>query len=335
MHVVVMVPGFAASHLWRRDEAGDRFVKLWLSQTDAAWGGIGSLDTDPEISPPTEDRIRAGSPVLEVYQPFLGYIRERGLSALYFGYDWRADIQTNGQRLAAALGEWIGAGDTCTIIAHSMGGLVTAAAMNRLGDTAAAGLRRVITCGTPWHGSYKAVELFCGQHEIVKTIVGLNAIFSRRTRYQWLREALRVVASWPGAYDLLPMPQLMQQYPPGPGQDFRTDGYISRVNQWFDIRKYQEAIDRRPLQPVVPDGVTWYNWRGIGRQTAGPSPTIHEGLPSHWFQALHGDGTVPEFSSTPFISLNAIGSDFDAEHEQFLNHPGVMRRFARMMGVRE
>jgi pimeloyl-ACP methyl ester carboxylesterase len=331
MHVVVMVPGFAASHLWRRDETGDRFVKLWLSQLDIAWSGISDLDTDAEVSPTDENVIRAGSPVLEVYQPFLEHLAKRNVFAVYHGYDWRADVQTNGQRLAVALDKWVEPGDECSIVAHSMGGLVAAAAMNRLSDATARRLRRVITCGTPWHGSYRALELFGGQHDIVRSIVNLNAVFSRRNRYSWERETLRVVASWPGAYDLLPMPQMMDAYPPGPGQDFRTDGVFAQKNPWFTTAKYEEAIARRPINPVLPDGVTWHNWRGVGRPTAGPSPAVRDGLPDYWFTALFGDGTVPEFSSHAPAAFNAQRLDFNADHEQFLNGSDVLLAFSRLL----
>ena len=333
MRWVLLVPGFAASHLFRFDNGGDRGVKIWLSQLDVAWGGISDLDTDPQISPTNLDVVRPGSPLYEVYQPFLGWCARQGIAVQYFGYDWRADVQTNGQRLADFIADRSNINATYTIVAHSMGGLVAAAAANKLTDEAATRVERVITCGTPWAGSYRTLELFAGTHEIVAQVVALNSIFSRRSRYQWLQEALRVVASWPGAYDLLPMPEMMRAYPPGPGQDFTTGDLLGRTNQWFNPQRYFEAVARRPINVGFPERIVHHNWRGIGRPTVGPSPTVRDGYPDYWLKALLGDSAVPEFSSHAPTVFNAVRRDFDADHEQFLNNGDVLLALGRTMGV--
>jgi pimeloyl-ACP methyl ester carboxylesterase len=328
----MLVPGFAASHLYRYGPGSDRGEKIWLSQLDIAWSGIEDLDTDVEISPATLDRVRPASPLLEYYQPFLGFLAQHGIPTYLFAYDWRADVATNGQRLADTLALQVGRGAEFTVIAHSMGGLVAASAMNRLNDATVPVVERLITCGTPWKGSYGTVELFTGQHDILQTIVNLNRVFSRRSRFQFMQQAVRVVASWPGAYDLLPMPEMMLEYPPGPGQDFRTDPFFSLVNPWFDATKYTQAVARRPIHTGFPANITHHNFRGVGRETYGPMPTVREGHPDYYFRALFGDSTVPEFSSRAPTPFNATDRQFDVDHEQFLNDPHVMLAVGRIMG---
>ena len=332
VETILLVPGFAASHLRRRDYGGDRTEKIWLSQIDIAWSGIADLDTDPAISPTTLDRVTPVGVLEEVYQPFIHTMWAWGIEVAAWAYDWRADIQTNAQRLAVWLDDNADPDRRITVVGHSMGGLVATAALNRIADRTIPRIRRLLTCATPWRGSYRALQLFSGDHDIVQTVVNLNRILSRRSKREWTREAVRVVASWPGAYDLLPMPDLMSQYPAGPGQDFRTDAWISAANPWFNATRYAEAVARRPISLPIPESIPHYNLRGTGRTTVGPSPTVFEGTLSHYLFSLYGDTTVPEWSSWAPGALNAIGSDFDADHEQFMNGRSVVTAILRIMG---
>ena len=333
-NLVILVPGFAASHLFRQAGIDTRVERLWLNQLEIAWNGISDLDTDPAVSPPLLDRVRPGGVLAEVYQPFLGYCQLFNLPVLQWGYDWRTDIATNGQRLANAIEQQREYPSDITIVAHSMGGLVAASAINRLSDAMLPRVKRLITCGCPWKGSYRAFELMTGYHDIVQTIINLNRTFSRNSREHWRLESVRVVASWAGVADMLPMPEMMNAYPPGPGQDFRADPLLGLANPWWNVARYTEALARRPINVGFPPTMQHHNWRGIGRRTAGPMPTVDEAGRPHWYlQALLGDGTVPEFSSQAPHVFESFNRDFDADHEQFLNDYHVLRAFGRVMGV--
>lgn len=330
---VLFVPGFAASHLWRFANGGDRGERIWLSQVDVALYGLRELDTVDAISPPDGLTVRANSPILEVYQPFLSYLASKGVPILHFAYDWRADVTTNGQRMANLIQEWAGSQARFTIVAHSMGGLVAASALQRLGDQALSRVRNFIACGTPWRGSYRTVELFDGHHDTIRQVVSLNRIASRRTEEYWNSEALRVVASWPGAYDLLPMPSLKASYPVPDAQDFGPGQYFDRVNPWFSNAKYLEAIVRSPIGTALPPEPNVYNFRSVQHPTSGPMPTLRDGFPAFHFNALFGDGVVPEKSSQSPPAFNAIQRDFGAEHEQFLSDGDVQAAIGRIIGV--
>lgn len=330
---VLFVPGFCASDLYRRDEGGDRESKIWLSQVDVAWNGVGILDTDPEISPATLDVVRPGSPLYSVYQPFYAWAAQKGLPVLAFGYDWRAGIDVNGDRLNLLIESHIGTQARFTIIAHSMGGLVAARAIHGLSPEAIPLVRRLITCGTPWRGAFKALQLFSGQHETVETIVALNVAFSRRSKYQWRQETIRTVASWGGAYDLLPMPELITDYPPGEGQDFRTGELLAKVNPWFKQDQYAAAVARRVLNRGLWPEQTHFNFRGTGRETVGPWPVMYDGYPDYWQRGTLGDGVVPEASSRAPQAYDSLNRDFDVDHEQFLSDYLVQLSFSRIMGV--
>lgn len=330
---VLFVPGFAASHLFRLDTGGDRMVKIWLSQTDIAWNGIGQLDTDADISPTDLEHVRPGGPLMEVYQPFYAHLAMKGIPVANFGYDWRADVATNGQRLADYLLRESTPNTRWTIITHSAGGLVAASAINRLAASIVPKVAALITCATPWHGSYRSMEMMAGAHETIEEIVNLNRVFSRRSKNEWLMQTVRVVAGWPGLYDLMPMPELMLKYPPAPGQDFISDGVFEKVNPWFSLAKYNQAVARRPIHAEFPPSIVHHNFRGIGRPTPGPSPTMYNGYPDHWPVALLGDTTVPEFSSLAPAVFNATDRQFDADHEQFMNDWRVMGAINAVMGI--
>ncbi len=329
---IIFVPGFAGSHLHRIDPGGDRRVKIWLSQANIGWNGIGELDTAGDVSPAVLERVEPGIPIEEVYRPFTSVVLKAGWILKYAGYDWRTDCLTNGQRLAAALEEEVNSDATFTIVTHSAGGLVAAAAMSQLSPAAAAKVARVVTCACPWSGAFTTLQLFHGRHELVQAIVRLNSVFSRRSLGAWLAEALRVVCTWPGAYDLLPMPELMDAYPPAPGTDFRTDGIIQATSPHFDPLEYTAAVARRPVSAPLPVAIQWHNVRGVGRDTWGPSPTVEDGRPSFWPSALDGDGTVPKASSAAPAIFNAIDYFVEAGHDQFMSAIGTLRVLDRLMG---
>lgn len=329
---VLLVPGFAASHLWRTDFSGDRQTKIWLSQIDVALYGLSKLDTAADVSPPVLERVRPRGLIQEVYQPFLSTCALVGLPVYTHSYDWRAEVTTNGQRLAEVIEAHIGSAASFTIVTHSAGGLVAMDAIHRLSDAALAHVKRLVTCACPWRGSYRTLELLAGVHETVLKIAAPGLFLGAGNYARRLRESLSVIAGWPGVYDLLPMPEMMTRYAPGPNQDFRNPTFWAEVNPDFQLEEYYAATTRRPINLAVPPSITHYNVRGVGQYTSGPSPTVVDGRPDHWFKALLGDGAVPEYSAMAPGTLSAIESACEAEHEQFLNSFQVRFLLGRIMG---
>jgi pimeloyl-ACP methyl ester carboxylesterase len=330
---IVLVPGFGASHLWRYEFSAERPVHVWLSQLDVAWGGIGDLDANEPEGAINTGIVRPAAILKEYYQPLYQFMEDRQVPVLEFSYDWRADIATNAQKLLFYLAPFVNGNVKLTVLAHSMGGLIAALALQQVPPDLALKIRRLVTCGTPWTGSFRAVALFTGQHEIVQKIVDLNKIFSRKSRFSWLQEAIRVVASWPGAYDLLPMPEMMTEYGASEAQQFRPGPFFNVVNPWFSQQLATDALARRPIHMAIDERIQHYNWRSVSSQTAGPMPSTWGGRPQFYFESLFGDGTVPQFSSNPGPQMNAIGQDFDAEHDQFLCDPRVLVALGRLMGI--
>ncbi|MFJ8433846.1 hypothetical protein ACIQ9P_21355 [Kitasatospora sp. NPDC094019] len=128
-------------------------------------------------------------------------------AVLPFPYDWRLAVAYNGAVLArtarahltrwreraAARPGWRAAGDReprLLFVAHSMGGLVVRAALERDPELAA-DTRAVITVGTPFLGS-------------AATVLTLNLLHAE-ARPGWLqRQVQAMAATLPGVHDLLP-----------------------------------------------------------------------------------------------------------------------------------
>ncbi|WP_277440999.1 hypothetical protein [Streptomyces sp. SPB162] len=124
-----------------------------------------------------------------------------------FPYDWRLAVAYNGALLAraarehltrwreavAARPQWRAAGHEqprLVFAAHSMGGLVVRAALEQ-DPNLAADTRTVITIGTPFLGSSKAV-------------LALNMLHAERKPAWLLRHVHNMAATLPGVHDLLP-----------------------------------------------------------------------------------------------------------------------------------
>jgi hypothetical protein len=119
-----------------------------------------------------------------------------GQNYFEFPYDWRLDNRVAAKQLQAKCGEWLAAwrGGTHSnakliLIAHSMGGLIARYFIECLGgwtDT-----RMLITFGTPFHGSVKALHVLSNGLQIK---VGPITVFDFSS----------MIRTFPSAYQLLP-----------------------------------------------------------------------------------------------------------------------------------
>lgn len=188
---VVFVPGLMGSELWLGNEK--------------VWPNVHLLFTQPEIFtlPETvhlEPRAIVGEVVLvpkfveqeqysragDFLEEALGY--QRGRDLLEFAYDWRHDVRQSARRLAEAIDAWP-VTPPITIIAHSLGTLVSRYYIERLGGKNKVG--RVVLIGGPHQGTPRiAADLIRG--------VGLLpfGLFGDRL--------LDVIKTFPSVYQILP-----------------------------------------------------------------------------------------------------------------------------------
>ena len=190
------------SRPWRR--YSDLRV-LHVDETERA-GVARRLEPDGIIEFPFSVPVLGG---LEPYGRLIGRLREVNVhpgAVRPFAYDWRLSVRYNAGLLAEAMHRHLAAWRAhpehaaarrahpeqrdaqLVLVAHSMGGLLARALA--LIPGALEEVRAVVTLGTPFHGSVKAVELLA-------TGEGGPFTLSRKA----LREA---AATMPGVHDLLP-----------------------------------------------------------------------------------------------------------------------------------
>jgi pimeloyl-ACP methyl ester carboxylesterase len=211
---VLLVPGIMGSELV--DVHGTVVWGLNVRALGEAWAtgrmdGLMVTDDDlagrPRLRPSRLLRVPAFLPGLHGLEPYTAMLnRLSGEIAIdpravgEFPYDWRLSIEHNGKLLAERCSEHLdnwravaasaGHADPAeariVLVAHSMGGLVARYATEV--ENARPLVRRIVTLGTPYFGSVKAVQMLA---------TGQGAPIPHRT-------ARRLAMTCPGVYDLLP-----------------------------------------------------------------------------------------------------------------------------------
>jgi pimeloyl-ACP methyl ester carboxylesterase len=122
----------------------------------------------------------------------------RSYAVYEFPYDWRLPIEVNAGVLHQSIEHW-SAGNPAqqfTLIAHSMGGLVSRAYLGRHPREGEQRIKRLITLGTPHLGATSAIDnLFNGNQ--------MMAVVDKLNEQNGMRD---VVLSMPSIYQLLPAP---------------------------------------------------------------------------------------------------------------------------------
>jgi pSer/pThr/pTyr-binding forkhead associated (FHA) protein/pimeloyl-ACP methyl ester carboxylesterase len=280
---VIIVPGVMGSELWLGSER--------------VWPDVKHLFRNPELyrlpdETPLEPRGLVQEVVivpnlikLDQYNRLgdylveeLGY--ERGADLLEFGYDWRQDVRLSARRLAEAIEKWERR-TPITIIAHSLGTLVSRYYVERLGGERR--VERLILMGGPHQGAPKAAA---------SMVLGPNLL-----PFGLLGDRLRdVIATFPTGYQILPT------YPCALDQDgqrvdlFAADDWLTEAQRPLiaAAREFRRELGHHSSVPSVSifgyglETVTGLRLqRGLGgalseiKLTAGPD----------------GDSTVPRYSS--------------------------------------
>jgi pimeloyl-ACP methyl ester carboxylesterase len=189
---VVFVPGMMGSELWIGSERLWPDPKTLISNVE-----VFSLPGDPRIEArgivndvvivPHVIESRQYSALGDYLVAGLGYTRGKDL--LEFGYDWRHDVRLAAQRLAEAIERWQ-VKVPITLIAHSLGTLVTRYYVERLGGKRC--VERIILMGGPHYGAPKALAaILYGPGILPFGIAG-----------ERMRE---VLATLPSSYQILPI----------------------------------------------------------------------------------------------------------------------------------
>jgi len=183
---VLVVPGIMGSLLGLRRRPPLPNDILWIDPIDIHLGRLAWLRV-PQAAPVVPLGV-----VLFSYLRLKLYLRAHGFAAEFHDYDWRLPVVESGRALAARLQALRDA--PLAIVAHSMGGLVSRAALALPGTSH---VERVVLLGTPNSGSFAAVQALRGTYAVVRKVARLD---------RGSAEALAadVFNTFPSLYDLLP-----------------------------------------------------------------------------------------------------------------------------------
>lgn len=190
--MLVLLPGIMGSHI--ATAQGDR---IWLDPLDLARGRLSRIAMP---APGQADGL------LDLAYGTLAERLAASHEVTRFDYDWRQPIAELGQRLRgrlrALLDDPARRERPLHLLAHSMGGLVVRAALAAepgLWDELVARGGRLVTLGTPHHGSHLFVQTLLGLSDTVRLLARADLVNPMQT-------VLDIIAGFPGALHLLPAP---------------------------------------------------------------------------------------------------------------------------------
>src|SRR5262249_44796757 len=129
---VVVLPGIMGSEL--SVESGREQSKVWLNYWYIYRGYLASLELDSTGTEPATDfvgeLVTPTGLLNDYYGKLLIRLHEESFNVRAFPYDWRLSIAKSAERLAAFIQEHF-PGKPVTLVAHSMGGLVSRLYMSR------------------------------------------------------------------------------------------------------------------------------------------------------------------------------------------------------------
>lgn len=258
--VTIFLPGIMGSHLWV-----NRRERVWFSIPALATGGLARLQMKAGTK---KDAVEAEALFAQFYGD-LHKALECTHRVVPFPYDWRQPLHLLADRLAEVvrrqLDETKSTRQPVRVLAHSMGGLVVRSLVHRhpalWDELMSREGARLVMLGTPNQGSHLMVEALIGKSDTVRKLGVLDL-------HHDLQGVVDIIASFPGALQLLPKPGFVDT-----GNDKSTDYFEPGV--WGAFKK-----DMRDL---------WFG-DGIG---ALPTPAVLKEAQWLWAQDRKGRPALP------------------------------------------
>lgn len=267
---VVVVPGILGSQLGLVRERPLPDDVLWLDPIDIQVGRLGLLGLD------------AGMPITPLGVVLYSHLKLRlrlraaGFPVTLHDYDWRLDIEASAASFAGQLRRL--ASKRLAIVAHSMGGLVSRAALGLPGTRH---VERVVLLGTPNQGSFAPVQALRGTYAVVRKIARLDAA----TTAERLTE--EVFNTFPSLYQMVPVTAA------DGAPDLLHPAIWPDSGPSLQSRLVQSA--RRFRDRLPPPDERFTAIAGVGQETVTAVSSRRDGFT--YTITRHGDGTVPAASA--------------------------------------
>lgn len=212
MKNVYVIPGFLNSTLGILATG----QVLWWDPSYATVLGLGAMrlaadGTSPQ--PPDGKQIGVDTVPMNPWGLILSSLRsqlDRDVWRIVVGpYDWRLDLNAAAQSLATSITTNSTVDQPATIVGHSAGGLVAVLAWSKLVATGNENkVRRIITIGTPFQGSYGSIQWMTGENPAMVQLLAVPIALQwspASTLTLWSLDYLTNLAlTWPAFYQLFP-----------------------------------------------------------------------------------------------------------------------------------
>lgn len=303
--VVLVLPGIMGSDL---DDTSGGHGRIWIDPFGILLGQLGLLRLAPNGADDAEPsvHIEATGVVDLYYDEIKKKLKKKGFDARQYAFDWRRDIADLAARLADDITQQIPADRPLSVVAHSMGGLVSRTLFASHPQVAAR-VNRLIMLGTPNFGSFSPAQVFSGDDTMVRIVSGLDLVNSGE-------DLIATFASFPGLVAMLPDPAKVPQpnflalgtwpqnlFPPTALQRARA----------LQLRRHEDLASRSRYTLIA----------GMGRDTVASATMVARG--EFKFSDGDGDGTVP----LDLCLLPNVGQTYftDAKHGSMPTDNDVIR----------
>ena len=312
--LLFVLPGIMGSHLVappvkpdpKRTEE-DQKEHVWMNMEAIMQGGMARLEFGKK-------GITASNIVAENYERLCQHLAS-SYEVVPFAYDWRASIETSAARLAERI-EQDKTNRPIRILAHSMGGLVARAMIEKKPDLwkkLCDRGGRLVMLGTPNGGSYVIPRLLFGVDETLRMLEQADAMHTAA-------QLSAIIAGFPGVLEMLPAPNGLDLF-----QHAWWAGLSGAALPAPKALAAAWAVREKLAGKTIRAGMIY---------VAGAAPATPSGVEftpagaATWATTAQGDGTVPyalgRLAGVPTYYMEAL-------HGDLANHPPAFEAIAELL----
>lgn len=292
---VLILPGILGSKLGNYRKIFHDTI--WFDPSDIVRGRLADLTINKDF-----DTIEPLGVLLSVYLKLKLYLRLAGFDVMFHPFDWRKDITVQGSILASRIRKETNiseSNNTVYLLAHSMGGLVSRAALKLLHDKDEdEKVTRLIMLGTPNYGSFLPIQVLSGYSSLVRMLAALDQINSEADLVN------NILNTFPGLYQMLP------------AKDRFTEVDIYNFENWPDtgMKPNKSFLQVAPQlhEHLAPNDTRLVLIAGINQETIVGAYLRNKGLVFTF--SKKGDGIVP----LALAQLDGVKTYFVEEHHALL-----------------
>ena len=265
---VLILPGIMGSTIGKERPILDDV--LWFDPADIMRGHLTQLALDGST-----EKYKALGAIPLAYTGLKLRLKLAGFDVDFHYYDWRQGLDVLGNGLVSKLGEE--SAEQIWLVAHSMGGLVVRAAIER-DSSATKKINRLVMLGTPNHGSFAPAQAIRGVYPVVKQVAAIDSVHDAEEL------SSLVFTTFPGLYHLLPTKEVFHDVDLFDFASWPTKG----------PRPQQPVLTKVPSvqQSLAPADNRFFLIAGVNQETVvGLKLRDNEFV---YEQSMEGDGTVPK-----------------------------------------